>query len=225
MKWRKVFLLIVFFAIGVILIPKYGFPKIPEPDNIFFGTVTFNGILVDCGTGTVNIKINGSSNPIASYIMGSIPEAGNKYILKVPLDALDPQKPGTARPGDEAGIYYNDKLAETTSIGERGSINKIDIDIIDPTIVDTDGDGLPDIEEQNIGANPNNPDTDGDGLSDGNEFYYHCTDPLLKDTDGDGLSDGDEFYVHGTDPLLKYTDGDCLSDGWSRAQFRPTSTR
>jgi len=36
---------------------------------------------------------------------------------------------------------------------------------------DTDGDGLPDIEELVIGTDPNNPDTDGDGISDSLDPY------------------------------------------------------
>ena len=36
------------------------------------------------------------------------------------------------------------------------------------------------------------PDTDGDGLSDGDEVYFHNTDPTNPDTDGDGLNDGFE---------------------------------
>ena len=35
--------------------------------------------------------------------------------------------------------------------------------------VDTDGDGLTDGEENDLGTNPNNPDTDNDGLTDGEE--------------------------------------------------------
>jgi hypothetical protein len=34
---------------------------------------------------------------------------------------------------------------------------------------DTDGDGLPDAQESQIGTNPYNPDTDGDGILDGVE--------------------------------------------------------
>ena len=41
---------------------------------------------------------------------------------------------------------------------------------IDPTL-DTDEDGLSDIDEARIGTDPNNPDTDGDGILDGNDFY------------------------------------------------------
>lgn len=38
-----------------------------------------------------------------------------------------------------------------------------------PAETDTDGDGLPDTDEQGVGTDPNNPDTDGDGVSDGDE--------------------------------------------------------
>ena len=36
-------------------------------------------------------------------------------------------------------------------------------------MVDTDGDGLLDTEELELGTDPTNPDTDGDGLTDGEE--------------------------------------------------------
>jgi hypothetical protein len=38
---------------------------------------------------------------------------------------------------------------------------------------DTDGDGLPDAQESQIGTNPYNPDTDGDGILDGVEDANH----------------------------------------------------
>ena len=79
--------------------------------------------------------------------------------------------------------------------------------------LDSDGDGLIDVDELRIGTNPQNADTDGDGLSDGREVNVHKTDPKKADTDGDGLSDGQEVNVHKTDPKKADTDGDGLSDG------------
>jgi hypothetical protein len=82
-----------------------------------------------------------------------------------------------------------------------------------PTKDDSDGDGLTDTQEKELGTDPNNPDTDGDGLNDGAEVNTTKTDPLNPDTDGDGLSDGDEVLKHKTDPNKKDTDGDGLEDG------------
>ena len=78
---------------------------------------------------------------------------------------------------------------------------------------DSDGDGLTDIEEKNIGTDPHNPDSDGDGLSDGEEHFDTKTNPLNPDTDGDGLNDGDEVNKYHTDPNNPDTDGDGLNDG------------
>ncbi|WP_298607549.1 hypothetical protein [uncultured Thiothrix sp.] len=79
--------------------------------------------------------------------------------------------------------------------------------------LDTDGDGLKNGLENQLGTNPNNPDTDGDGLNDGVEVNTTKTNPLKADTDGDGLSDGVEVNTTKTDPLKADTDGDGLSDG------------
>jgi len=87
--------------------------------------------------------------------------------------------------------------------------------------IDSDGDGLPDDLEEQIGTDPNNPDTDGDGYDDGTEVEAG-TDPLdpndhpgntrPTDTDGDGLTDIDEKLL-GTDPESDDTDGDGFTDG------------
>jgi hypothetical protein len=68
--------------------------------------------------------------------------------------------------------------------------------------VDTDGDGLTDVKEAEIGTDPKNPDTDGDGLNDGREVLVLGTSALRADTDGDGVSDGREVD-RGTNPLVK----------------------
>ena len=78
---------------------------------------------------------------------------------------------------------------------------------------DTDGDGLSDIREGQLGTDPLKADTDGDGLSDGYEVNTSHTDPLKPDTDGDGLSDGYEVNTSHTDPNKADTDGDGLTDG------------
>ena len=81
--------------------------------------------------------------------------------------------------------------------------------------LDSDGDGLPDCTELEIGTDPFNVDSDDDGLSDGDEVKVYGTNPLNPDTDMDGLNDGDEgnnsiFYVdYGVyfDPFNPDTDG------------------
>lgn len=79
-------------------------------------------------------------------------------------------------------------------------------------IIDTDLDGLYDIEEKEYGTDPKLYDTDGDGLSDGEEVRIYKTNPLNPDTDGDGLSDYDEVIIYGTNPLSSDTDGDGYRD-------------
>src|SRR5262245_9876725 len=43
---------------------------------------------------------------------------------------------------------------------------------------------------------PSLVDTDGDGLSDIDETAIYGTSPVLRDTDGDGMSDYDEIVRH-----------------------------
>lgn len=75
--------------------------------------------------------------------------------------------------------------------------------VIAPTmieILDSDQDGLLDMQEQESGTNVENPDTDGDGLTDGQEKNIYQTDPRKSDTDGDGYPDAQEVEK-GYNPL------------------------
>lgn len=58
--------------------------------------------------------------------------------------------------------------------------------------IDTDGDGLDDVREEDIGTDPRNWDSDDDGLSDGDEVIIWKTDPNNPDSDGDSYEDGAE---------------------------------
>ncbi len=79
--------------------------------------------------------------------------------------------------------------------------------------LDSDGDGLTDRYELQIGTNPNDPDTDNDGLTDGEEVLKYATDPLNPDSDFDWLSDGAEVKKYDTNPLDPDTDKGGVMDG------------
>lgn len=70
-----------------------------------------------------------------------------------------------------------------------------------PAVVpgDSDGDGLEDAIEAELGTDAFDPDTDDDGATDGDEYYVNQTGTRNPDTDGDGVLDGDEV-ANGTDP-------------------------
>lgn len=141
-------------------------------------------------------------------------------------------------PNDIVDVILSPRGADNSnSDGADGSAFRL---IVDPTIPenprqpdgalfipagagDTDGDGLPDVWEQQYASNlttfTQTGDFDNDGLSDAGE-YARDSDPTKADTDGDGLSDRVETKTGafvsatdtGSDPKLADTDGDGLSD-------------
>jgi subtilisin-like proprotein convertase family protein len=81
-------------------------------------------------------------------------------------------------------------------------------------VIDTDNDGLPDEDEENIhNTDPLDSDTDNDNLPDGFEIFNSSTNPTDDDTDDDLLLDGQEVLVFLTNPLQSDTDSDGLNDG------------
>ncbi len=83
---------------------------------------------------------------------------------------------------------------------------------------DSDGDGLTDQREAELGLDPNSPDSDRDGIPDGIEVDAGY-DPLQRDSDSDGLNDNDEdengngvLDAGETDPTRGDTDGGGIPD-------------
>jgi hypothetical protein len=82
--------------------------------------------------------------------------------------------------------------------------------------IDSDNDGLSDEFERDVlGTDPTLLDTDGDGLNDFRERDFGSN-PLQRDSDGDDVNDYREVIV-GTNPRSKDTDGDTIDD---RAEIR-----
>jgi hypothetical protein len=79
--------------------------------------------------------------------------------------------------------------------------------------IDSDTDGLTNLQEFALGTDPRESDTDGDGLIDGHEVNTYNTEPLLSDSDRDGLNDGLELNTYNTDVHNRDSDNDGLTDG------------
>jgi len=133
-------------------------------------------------------------------------------------------------------FYFDVLPASLSDFVKWKSIKRLDTDFdglinteetaSSPLLYDTDGDGLNDKYELDIGTNPKLFDTDQDGLNDKLELV-HGTNATDIDTDGDGLSDyaeitgwisvfdyeGNQVALHVTsNPLVLDTDDDGLND-------------
>ncbi len=73
---------------------------------------------------------------------------------------------------------------------------------------DADGDRLKDIDELNLGLNPNRSDSDGDGIGDYDETIVLGTNAKNADSDGDGIPDGEEMRTLGLGAMNPDDDDD-----------------
>lgn len=113
---------------------------------------------------------------VAAYggwrIMSQSPEEGG-VVQSVPDDGVvtEEETPSSAAATDQ----QNDAVANDTK-----------------TFLDSDGDGLTNAEELEVGTSSDKADTDSDGLGDREEVKVYDTNPRKADTDGDTFLDGQE---------------------------------
>lgn len=104
-----------------------------------------------------------------------------------PLDGVADAAPAEAAPPEEAAPAAEAPVSEEAPPAE-------------PAVAgDSDGDGLEDTIEAELGTDPADTDTDDDGLTDGDEYYVYQTGTRNPDTDGDAVDDGTEI-ANGTNP-------------------------
>ena len=164
---------------------------------------------------------DGSGNPGSEVTLTKDPANG-----KLPNTVKCEASAGTCTVGTDGNIKVTvpgdaasgTTITVTVKDGDK-TLDSSTVKVTKPSADDSDGDGISDEREKELGTDPNNPDTDGDGLTDGQEAGTDVdkdgkvvkdengkpkvddskatkTDPKNPDTDGDGINDGDE--VNGT---------------------------
>jgi hypothetical protein len=114
--------------------------------------------------------------------------------------APEPAPEAESAPVNEAAPVDEPAAETTVDAGEANTAVVPDTAVASEN--DLDADNYPDAQEVEVGLDPTTIDTDGDGVADGDEGNIYGTDPTVFDTDGDGVSDGGELFDLRTDPLL-----------------------
>jgi len=104
-------------------------------------------------------------------------------------------------PALNAVSLRNKLISEAIDVGAAGLDNTYGAGKLQLPLIDSDDDGLTNVEEILLGTDALDADTDNDGLTDFEEDRTYNTNPLASDTDGDGLNDYEEVMTYGTNPL------------------------
>jgi 6-phosphogluconolactonase (cycloisomerase 2 family) len=116
-----------FLAVALALaLAAPGMALLPEPDHIFYGTPTLDG--QPAPSGVVSVRRADDATVLASYVIGSDPAVGERYVLRVPIDSVDPRTPGTARTGDPVEFFIDGVPAGSGVVGERGTVQLYNVD-------------------------------------------------------------------------------------------------
>ncbi len=144
-----------------------------------------------------NVMGNGGPNSIDLDTTLSGADAGSWAIFTDPSEGalvID-----TENNVDFAGLPAGNYVFEFTTTGAVAPCTNASVQVtisVDDCITDTDGDGLTDGEEADLGTNPNDPDTDGDGLTDGEEVL------VVDDPNTDAVPENATDPLDACDPFL-----------------------
>jgi MYXO-CTERM domain-containing protein len=182
---------------------------------------------IDCPRGSCPTRPNLLGDGLHTIRLAIIPDGGTfsisvsmrsspdaPYVEVIPPFTLPDAPPATLKFGWTGSTGNSHNVHEIRRLRIYEPANEPPD--VDPTL-DTDGDGLTDLDEFTLGTLPDDPDSDGDGLEDGAEIHAdnpNPTDPMDPDSDDDGIRDDVEVQGDNpTDPNDPDSDDDGLCDG------------
>lgn len=159
--------------------------KLPEPDMIVYGQVIVDGQILSSTRTDVVVSARRISDSaiIDAYRLGDDPDAGNRYVLRVPLESLSPlMNPTASLFGESFEIIAQDMtgllIEQSLPPADRGFVVRQDLIIGDPP-----SGGLPEDWQLHyfgsLGQDPNQ-DPDSDGQNNRQE-YEAGTNPVRSD--------------------------------------------
>lgn len=128
---------------------------------------------------------------IAFVLIGSGWFVYHIFTKKTP-EIVVPPNPEINVPPTEVPIVEPTSPVPVVDVTQTTSSDAVDREIIVGESPDSDGDGLKDDREKELGTDPSDWDSDKDDLSDGEEMFIWHTNPKVADTDGDTYKDGAE---------------------------------
>jgi len=127
--------------------------EIEAPDHVLYGTATLFGQAAPNGS-VIEVRSVPAGEVLARYTLGRDPRLGGQFRLGIPMSALNPRVPNTARPGDPVRVFLGPRLAASTSVGAEGVARRLDIDPQNtgtgPAVTIDDVSGF----EGNVGSTP-----------------------------------------------------------------------
>ncbi|MEI6217708.1 MAG: choice-of-anchor L domain-containing protein, partial [bacterium] len=202
-----------------------GFSGVPSAMTVMTNTGPFTLMGLAPGSYTVRAFFDQNTNNVLDdwESWGFVKETGiaaNDYppkLLTIPINIGGQKLVIRDRDTD------NDKLPDAWEFAHFGNLTAAGPGTLyqSPGYTDTDGDGLSDLHEFELGTDPQKTDSDADGMTDGQEASMPGMNPLDPDDDGDGIPTSSEVlwsgaagYQAGLDlnPSLTDSDGDGVGD-------------
>ena len=118
--------LVAFFCTACTLFALPAVAELPEPDHIYYGTPTVFGVAPT--EGEIVAVLEGDPEPLATFPVENLAELGGRFVLRIPIDSVDPRRPGSARVGERVNFLINGEFAGSQVIGERGTATLLNLD-------------------------------------------------------------------------------------------------
>lgn len=152
--------------------------RIPEPDAMVHGQILVDGQVVGASRTDVVVEARRLVDGVvlAGYRMGSDPDVGDRYVLRIPLESgTPPVPPLAAAVGETVQLEFRSAVQvldqRTQALVARGQIQRLDLTLGSGG----DTNGMPDDWEIfHFGAAGQDPDDDADGDGRTNREEYEA---------------------------------------------------